>query len=96
MSQTTQTLPATETTVITAKMQFMEIHEFKQHIKADKIEIVRNPHTNKLFANALGMNYKVEQAIDFKQPLRFMYETMELIPEGCIVNVKSENTVATL
>ncbi len=79
------------------QMLFLTIPEFKTKIGASKIEIVKSPKTNKLFAHTSdGTNYKVEQAIDLKQPLRFMYETEDTFSEGCIISVPESNNVLTV
>ncbi len=79
------------------KMIFITIPELKTKLGVDKIEIVKSPKTDKLFAHCSAGNYKVEQAIDLKQPLRFMYETEDAFNEGCIISVpESANVLASL
>lgn len=81
----------------TTTMVFQTIEEFKAQTGAIKIDIVKNPNTGKIFASAAGKNYKVEQAIDLKEPIRFMSEENGDFNEGCFVNVtESENLIGTI
>lgn len=90
------TTPAA-TTRNSDKVKFMTIPELKALYKIDQIGVIRNPNTGKLFAELVGtgIKLKVEQNIDLHAPIRFLYED-GLVDEGCIVNVKSDNTIATL
>ena len=92
------TTPATEIPASATKVLFMTIEDLKARFGVTQIGIIRNPNTNKLFADMIGANIrlKVEQNIDTTQPIRFLYESDEQIAEGCIVNVKTDNTIATL
>lgn len=75
----------------------MSIAELKMHHGVDAIGIVKNPNTGKLFGELVGtgLKVKVQGNIDFKAPIRFMYDSLEMMAEGCIVNV-SDNLVTTL
>ena len=82
-------------------MLFCTLDQFRSKIalpaNTPAISIVRNPNTDKLFADTAKGNYKVEQAIDTKLPIRFMYESEDKLSEGCIVNVTdSDNVIAVL
>lgn len=83
----------------TTKMLFMSVPEFKAAIKADVINIVKNPKgEKKLFVDAgNGRYFRCQQAIDLTKPIKFMYESNELFNDGCITNVTdSANILASL
>ena len=64
----------------------MSVANFKKLIGADKIDILVNPHTSKLFASAdNGQNFKVEQAIDFKAPIVVLIDGDDL-DSACFIN----------
>ena len=74
-------------------MIFIEIAELKNKLNLICIEVIESPKTNKLFATSTDNSgkelvFKVEQAIDFKLPCKYMYESPETIMEGCFINVK--------
>lgn len=72
-------------------MLFMEIPTFKAKVNTTSIDIVKNPHTGKLFAYCNGKNFKVQQDITSDKPIKFMYASDALFDEGCITNVTPAN-----
>lgn len=63
--------------------EWMTLAEFKTLISADKVDIVKNPHTGKFFMTANGQNYKVQQSL-------FVTGDM-VIPEGKELKVMFPN-----
>ena len=62
------------------------VAEFKKAIGAEAIDVLVNPHTTKLFASGSnGVNYKVEQDIDFTKPMVWLVEDGNL-DEACLIN----------
>jgi len=75
----------------------ISIPEFKKLEDTESIQIVKNPNTSKLFAScANGKNFKVEQAIDLEKPVSYLHDTDGAWNEGCFVNTRADNVVATL
>jgi hypothetical protein len=80
----------------------ISVSEFKRIEGVDTVQIVRNPNTTKLFASVgNGKNYRVEAAIDTAKPVEFLYDddaTLETggIENGCFINQRANNVVATL
>lgn len=73
-------------------MVFITIQELKTKLGVATLDVVKNPHTGKLFASGDGrVNVKIEQKLDNTLPIRFMYEP-EKFNEGCIVNVTPSST----
>ena len=73
-------------------MLFIEISELKSKLDLPKLDLVRSPKTQKLFASGITnagipVVLKAEQALDLTAPVKFMYESTDAIMEGCIVNV---------
>lgn len=72
------------------------IAEFKTAFGCDKIDIVRNPKTNKLFgACSNGKSIKVEQAIDFTKAVVVLVEDGNM-DDACIINERASNVQITL
>jgi hypothetical protein len=81
-------------------MVYLAIPDYKKHIKAlphvedplGKINFRINNNTGKMFAYCDTQDgqikIKVQQALDPKLPVRYMYSPEELFSEGCIINVK--------
>ena len=59
----------------------LSIDEFKAQTNTTTIDIVRNPNSHKLFANAAGVNYRVQGTeskrgeLDTSKTVEFLYET---------------------
>lgn len=73
-------------------MLFIEVSELKAKLDLSVIDLIRSPKSGKLFGagitnSGIPVNLKVEQAIDTKLPTKYMYESVDSIMEGCIVNV---------
>ncbi len=78
-------------------MNFISISQFKEQNNIVSIDIITNPSTGKLFAQAdNGDTFKVQSTIDIAKPITFMYDTAEGITEGCFINSKSNNVLVTL
>lgn len=80
-------------------IKFLSVGEFKTAIgkAGEKAEVVKNPNSGKLFVAIGSENYKCQQAIDPKLPMKFIVENDNLA-EACLTNVKekADNTVFTL
>lgn len=91
------------TSEVSDKAKFISIPELKALLNVETIDIVRNPTAtldkktglmvNKLFGSTPHGTLKIQASIDFKKPMRFMYNGD--IATGCIVNV-TENIVAVI
>ena len=57
--------------------------------------IVKNPHTDKLFLSTPKGNFKVEQGLDLKKKVCFLYEENDF-ENGCLINERADNTIASL
>ena len=80
-------------------MLFITLAQFRTAVgltPTSPISIVRNPTTNKVFANTEVGNFKAQQNLDPAKPIRFMYEDDEKINEGCIANVNPGEVLAVL
>lgn len=67
----------------------MSVKSFKALIGAEKIDILVNPKTSKLFASAdTGVNFKVEAAIDFTQPIVVLIDGDDL-DTACFINQRT-------
>ena len=75
----------------------ISIPEFKKVDDTESIQIVKNPKNQKLFASCgNGKKYKVEQKIDLAKPISFLHDTDGAWDEGCFVNTRADNVIATL
>ena len=73
----------------TEKVSFMTISQFKTKEGIDKMEVLKNPNTGKLFlAGDNGKNYKVEAKINGSAEMKFLVPEDGNINEACLVNVK--------
>jgi hypothetical protein len=79
-----------------ATLSNISVEEFKAQTGAGRIDIVRNPKTQKLFASANGKNYRVQADIDLAKPIDFLMEEGKTIDDGCFVNSNTENLVGSL
>ena len=71
----------------------MSVKSFKSKVGCEKIDILVNPKTDKLFASAdNGKNYKVEQAIDFKLEIVVLVED-DNYDEACFINPRAQAEV---
>lgn len=80
-------------------MEFITIGQFKELVGLDanaSIQIIKNPKTDKAFASTDKGNFKVQQDLDIHAPIRFMYESLDKVSEGCIANVTPGEVLATL
>lgn len=89
---TTTTAPQLNKT----QTSFMTIEEFKRLMQVQSMQVVKNPHTGKLFIWSSHGNFKCEQALDMAANMCF------LIPDGvvenaCLVNATpSQNIVGSI
>lgn len=74
------------------------IAEYKALVNCDKIDIVRNPKTDKLFgACSNGETIKVEQAIDFKKVMVVLVDVKDDGTfDACLINQRPDNVQITL
>jgi hypothetical protein len=83
----------------TTDFKFLTIGDFKKKLNIDTINVVKNPHTGKLFVEAGGANYKCQLDINLtnKEDLRFLVKD-GVISDACLVDVTNAgaNVVATL
>jgi hypothetical protein len=74
---------------------FLTWDEFKEEMNIIKADVVKNPHTGKLFVAHRNMRWKCQNDIDFKKDLAFLIEDGDM-DNACLVNVtSSDNTVYT-
>lgn len=72
---------------------FLTWDEFKEEMGINKADVVKNPHTGKLFVAHRDMRWKCQNDIDFKKDLAFLIEDGDM-DNACLVNVtSSDNTV---
>lgn len=90
--------------------RFLSTEAFKDIAGETKIEVLRNPKTNKLFAAGSHRNFRVQHDIDAAKPMRFivmdvnepdnegnMYETEELcIANAALINVDESKRAEVL
>lgn len=74
-------------------MLFDTVPTFKAKKGIEKIEIVKNPNTGKLFASTVAGNFKVQGSIDLRKTVKYMYESEALYDEGCLTNVAESDNV---
>lgn len=84
------------------KPTFLTVSQFKTRINANKLDVVRNPNTGKLFMAATTdtgvVNFNCQQAIDNSLPIRVMKPVDGDESSWCLTNVKeaADNTVFSL
>lgn len=70
------------------------VTEFKKFIGVEKIEILRNTKTTKLFAHASnGKNFKVQANIDFSKEIQVLMEDGD-VDGACFINPGSGPAVS--
>ena len=80
-----------------ASLKSIPVSEFKKVADVEIVNIVKSPLTSKLFAAASnGQNYKVEAAIDLEKPVSFLWDEEGSMDDGCFVNTRDNNVVASL
>lgn len=77
-------------------LRSMSLMSFKTTVGCQKLDIFKNPKTDKLFAAGdNGKTYKVQQAIDFKKPIVVLFDDEDSIDESaCIINEGSGGLTA--
>lgn len=69
-----------------ANLVNLGVAEFKKLIGAEKVQILKNSKTDKLFASASnGQNFKVELKIDLSAPIVVLMEEGD-IDSACFIN----------
>jgi len=68
-------------------VQFLTVAQFKSNMEVETMEVLKNPHTEKLFLSTGEANYKVQGDIDLKNKLGFIIENGK-IEDACLINVK--------
>lgn len=82
-----------QTSVKSNNVSFLTWEEFKDAMDIKKADVVKNPHTGKLFVAYKDMRWKCQNDIDFKKDLAFLIEDGDM-DNACLVNVtSSDNTV---
>lgn len=81
-------------------VKFYTMSEFKTRVgisDAEKVQVVKNPNTEKLFLSIGSQSFKCQQDIDGGKELRMLVES-DKFDEACLVNTKpsTENVVFTL
>lgn len=77
----------------------MTVPFFKNHFNTGKIDIVKNPKTEKLFwVSEVGMSGPVSSKIDLQGTLEFnlLPDTDTTSNVWCLVNPQQDNLVVTL
>ena len=81
----------------------ISVEEFKTTTNVARIEIVRNPHTQMLFASCGGKKYKCQQAtsksgheLDLSKPITYIYDDVKDFEDGVFANSGADNTIGTL
>jgi len=86
----------------TQQLTNMSVERFKETIKAKEIQILCNPHTDKLFASdGNGKNYRVEQGLDLTKAVSVLIPVNEegepVLADACFINTRtSAAVIATL
>jgi hypothetical protein len=76
-------------------VKFMSIQEFKEAIGATRLEVLRNPNTDKLFMSANGQNYRVQGDLDPDERMVVLVEADDL-DNACLINGGGAEVLATL
>ena len=69
-----------------SEVSFLTVTKFKEQLGITSIQVLKNPKTSKLFMNADGQTFRVQQDIDSKKEMRILVPA-EGISESCLVNV---------
>lgn len=75
---------------------FMSVEEFKKALGVSKIDIVKNPKTDKLFMSINNKPYRVKAEIDLTKPLAILIPENGNLDDACLVNGSSENVLASI
>lgn len=74
-----------------SNVKFATVAEAKEQLGIQKLDIVRNPNTSKLFAqDQSGNNYRVQGNIDKSKPMAWITEEGKPLSEGCLINVEKD------
>lgn len=77
-------------------MEFITLEEFRSRTGAGTLKVVKNPNTGKVFMTDGENKWRAQQTINGGLECKFLIGDGETIDEGCLVNIKSENTLFTL
>ena len=80
----------TSTPAKSNNVTFLTWDEFKEEMGIKKADVVKNPHTGKLFVAYKDMRWKCQNDIDFTKDLAFLIEDGDM-ENACLVNVTSSN-----
>lgn len=72
----------------------ISIKELKDINKAERLDIVKNPNTGKLFASVGEAKYRVHAAIDLTKPVEVLVVNGD-VTDCCIINVGQNNVLAS-
>ena len=61
-----------------------DISQVKQQLGIDTIQVVRNPHTDKLFVSTAKGSFRCQGDLDITKPMHFIGESLN---EACLVNI---------
>jgi len=79
------------------KLINISVADFKTRFSCTRLDIVRNPNTNKLFVQAdNGMKFKCQQSIDLTGLLTFLKEEDSPEDAWCLANSSADNVIGTL
>lgn len=83
MPQATNT---TATTTNTTNIKRLGMAEFKAAVKAEVMDVVKNPNTGKVFVSASnGSVYRCQQSIQLNEPVEWLIED-GVLDDACLVN----------
>lgn len=78
-------------------LQHWDVSQVKQQLGIDIIQVVKNPHTGKLFVSTAKGSFRCQGDLDITKPMHFIGESIE---QACLVNVgrgeSGKNTLAVL
>lgn len=72
----------------------ISIKELKDINKAERLDIVKNPNTGKLFASVGQARYRVDAKIDITKPVEVLVVDDDMT-NCCIINVGQNNVLAS-
>lgn len=74
---------------------FLSIQRFKEVNGITTIDVIPNPHTNKLFASTEKGNFRVQGNIDNSKPMAWLVPTMgETDQEGVVYETEAAGMAA--
>ena len=79
-----------ENSAKSSNVTFLTWDEFKEEMGIPKADVVKNPHTGKLFVAYKEKRWKCQNDIDFKKDVAFLIENEDM-DNACLVNVSSSN-----